>query len=114
MAYNTQAAKLLARADLHRAAELFADACMVSRSHARMASDALSIHGAHGPDVSGCVREHFPIHIKGYLRDLAHGASMLTAAAHAARPARVRVATMRALARAVAARDGSGFYGPQA
>lgn len=114
MAYNTQAVKLLARADLHRAAELFADACRISQDHMRAAASALNTYGAHGPDVSGCVREHFPECTKSYLRSLARNVSILTAAANAARPARVRVSTMRALARAVAARDGAGFYGPQA
>ena len=114
MPHNTQAAKLLARPDLQRAAELFADACRISRDHARAAADALSAYGAHSADVSGCVRDHFPECTKSYLRALARNVSILTSAAHAARPARVRVSTLRALARAVAARDGAGFYGPQA
>ena len=113
MTNNTKTAKLLARADLHRAAELFADACRISRDHTRAAADALNTYGAHGPDVSACVRDHFPECTKNHLRALARNVSILTAAAYAARPPRVRVSTMRALARAVAARDGAGFYGPQ-
>ena len=114
MSNKAQAAKLLARPDLQRAAELFADACRISQDHMRAAASALNTYGAHGPDVSGCVRERFPECTKSYLRSLARNVSILTAAANAARPARVRVSTMRALARAVAARDGAGFYGPQA
>ena len=106
--------ELLTRPDLQRAAELFADACRMSMDHTRAASDALAIYGAHGPDISGCVRDHFPDGTKDHLRALARNVSILSNAAFAARPARVRGLTMRALARAVAARDGSGFYGPQA
>lgn len=105
---------ILDRPDLQRAAELFADACAQSRKHTDTARDALKEYGAHGPDISGCVREHFPLVTKDYLRSLARNVGILSDAAFAARPARVRLATMRALARAVAARDGSGFYGPQA
>ena len=105
---------LLARADLNRAAELFADACAQSREHDKAAAAALVAYGPHGPQISGIVREHFPTCTKDYLRSLARNVGILSNAAHAARPARVRIATMRALARAVALRDGSGFYGPQA
>lgn len=114
MSNKAQAAKLLARPDLQRAAELFAHACDISRYYVRAAAYALKTYGAHGPDVSGCVRDHFPEGAKNHLRALAGSAIALTGAAYAARPPRVRVSTMRALARAVAARDGAGFYGPQA
>lgn len=105
---------ILTRLDLQRAAELFADACRISREHCAAAADALHRYGDHGPDVSGCVREHFPAYTKDHLRSLARNVSILSAAAFAARPPRVRLSTMRALARAVAARDGGGFYGPTA
>ena len=40
MSNKAQAAKLLARPDLQRAAELFADACRISRDHMRAAAAA--------------------------------------------------------------------------
>lgn len=104
--------RLLARADLARAADLFADACAQSRQHSVTADNALRDYGDHGPQISGCVRSHFPEFTKDYLRSLARNVGILSDAAYAARPPRVRVATMRALASAVAMRDGSGFYGP--
>lgn len=104
---------IIDRPDLQRAADLFADACRISRQHAEEAAAALRTYGAHGADIAGCVRVHFPVVTKDYLRSLARNVSILTDAAHAARPPRVRLSTMRALARAVAQRDGSGYYGPQ-
>ena len=104
---------ILDRPDLQKAAELFADACRMSRTHALTASEALTDYGDHGPHVSGCVRSHFPVCTKDYLRSLARNVGILSDAAYAARPPWVRVSTMRKLARAVAKRDGSGFYGPQ-
>lgn len=103
---------LLNRQDLHHAADLFADACRLSREHDAVAASALATYGDHGPQVSGIVREHFPLVTRDHLRSLARNVSILSDAAYAARPPRVRLATMRALARAVAARDGGGFYGP--
>lgn len=105
---------LLNRPDLARAAELFAASCYHSRAWDSEFAVARMIHGAHGPDVSGCGRAHFPDKVKDTLRDLARQVTEFSGLAYAARPARVRVATMRALSRAVATRDGSGFYGPQA
>ena len=105
---------LLTRHDLARAAELFEEACAQARTHDQAAAEALKTYGAHGPQISGIVRDHFPTCTKDYLRSLARNVGILSNAAHAARPARVRIATMRALAREVAARDGGGFYGPQA
>lgn len=101
------------RADLQRAAGLLADACRVSRQHASASSAALSTYGAHGPDVSGVVRAHFPDATKDRLRSLAREVGALCDAAYNARPPRVHHRTMRDLAQAIAARDGSGFYGPQ-
>lgn len=103
---------VLDRPDLARAADLFAEACAQSRAHAAAANIALKQYGDHGPLVSGCVRDHFPQCTRDYLRSLARNVGILSAAAYAARPPRVRHATMRNLSRAVARRDGSGFYGP--
>jgi len=105
---------ILERPDLAISADLFAESCRISRDHVKAASDALKAYGDHGPDISGVVRDHFPVCTKDYLRSLARNVSILCTAAYAARPKGVRLTTMRALAQAVAARDGSGFYGPQA
>lgn len=92
----------------------FEKACEASREHALFARQMLAKYGSHGPDVSGCVRDHFPDHIKESLRNMARNVSRYSDNAHASRPRYVRETTMRKLARMVAQRDGSGFYGPQA
>jgi hypothetical protein len=105
---------LLARDDLRPAQCQFAAACTASRGHARLADDALERYGDHGPAISGCVRDHFPADVRDMLRNMARNVTRYSDAAWLARPARVRTATMRDLSRAVAARDGCGFYGPHA
>lgn len=104
---------VLTRPDLAPARYLFEGACRASRLHQSEAQRALANYGSHGPLISGCVRSHFPKAVKDRLRGLAQAASARSDAAYAARPPRVRFATMRRLARAVATRDGSGRYGPQ-
>jgi len=104
---------LIHRTDLQRSAELFADACAQSRTWDKAAQDALASYGDHGPQISGCVRDHFPESTKSYLRSLARNVSILSDAAWAAKPPRVRHHTMLNLSRAIAKRDGSGFYGPR-
>lgn len=94
-----------------RVKERFEAQCTASREHSALAGMALREYGAHGPQISGCVREHFPENVKTRLRELAGLASSRDA--YEARPRGVRLATIRAIGRAVAARDGSGFYGPQ-
>ena len=103
---------LLTRPDLFRARRWFVSACQASRAHADLASLALAAHGDHGPDVSGCVRQHFPEAVKKTLRDLAQNVTLYSDCARDARPKGVRHATIRALGAAVARRDGTGFYGP--
>lgn len=105
---------ILNRPDLAKAERLFSYACLASRMHDTEAKRAFANYGSHGPDISGCVREHFPEGVKNTLRRLARAVTVRSDEAYAARPPRVRLDTMRKLARAVAARDGSGFYGPQA
>lgn len=105
--------KLLDRPTLQLSAKLFADACRCSREHDELARKALERYGDHGPDISGCVRDHFPEAVKAELRLVAHNVTAFSDAAWRHRPKRVRHSTMLALASAVAARDGSGFYGPQ-
>ena len=104
---------VLDRKDLAKAAEYFAAACHQSRAWDSEFSVARMKYGAHGLNISGCGRDHFPDHVKRELRELARQVSAFSDLAHAARPPRVRLSTMRALSRAIAARDGSGFYGPQ-
>lgn len=104
---------LLARPDLALSAEWFADACKASRQHNELAAWALKVYGDHGPQVSGYLRDHFPQEAKAKLRALADHVSFCSDGAYDMRPKRVRMSTIRALGSAVAARDGSGFYGPQ-
>lgn len=107
-------AALLTRRDLQPAAQCFAHACKLSREHSEFAAYALQTYGAHGPDISGCVRDHFPHGTREHLRGLARVIPNWSDAAYREKPRGVRAATMRALAAAVATRDGCGFYGPAA
>lgn len=104
----------LDRPELARAAELFAQSVAAARRHNELAAQALKKYGEHGPAISGAVRSHFPAKVKDELRALARDVSRLSDEAYKARPRGVRVSTMRELARDVATRDGSGFYGAQA
>lgn len=104
---------IINRPDLAPAAALFAAACHQSRAWDSEMHVACKRYGGHGPAVSGCGRDHFPHSLKDSLRTLARDVATLSDAAYAARPPRIRLSTLRALSRAVAARDGSGFYGPQ-
>ena len=96
-----------------RAAELFAEACRLSRDHNKATQDALASYGDHGPQISGVIRDHFPDDIKKHLRLLCFLITDSSNAAWQARPKYVRNGTMLALSRMIAARDGSGFYGPR-
>jgi hypothetical protein len=104
---------LLGRADLAPAAHCYGLACLASRQHDASAARAFKQYGDHGPAISGCVRDHFPARVREQLRELARRVTLHSNAAWAARPARVRSSTMRDLGRAVAQRDGAGFYGPR-
>jgi hypothetical protein len=104
---------LIDRSDLQDAAKLFADACKFSRTHDSEAAAALRTYGSHGAQISGCVRDHFPDAVKERLRCLARAVATRSDEARRACPARVRGSTINALAREIATRDGSGFYGPQ-
>lgn len=106
--------QLLNRADLDMSEQAFTRACARSREHSALAAESLAKYGDHGPDISGCVREHFPEDVKGALRVLARQCSTECDLAYTFRPKGVRVSTIRDLGRAVARRDGSGYYGPQA
>lgn len=93
--------------------EHFRRACWASRTHAKVAEQALEMYGDHGAQISGCVRDHFPEDVKNNLRNLARECANEVNRAWAARPKYVRKETMRRLASLIAERDGSGFYGPQ-
>ena len=105
---------LLTEPRLELPRDLFAVACKFSREYDAMLRDALAAYGDHGADISGAGREHFPSEVKDALRNKARAVTFNSDLAYSARPKGFRVATMRQLARAVALRDGSGFYGPQA
>ena len=96
-----------------KAERWFTAACLASSSHAMLAKEALTLYGDHGPAISGCVRDHFPDDVKNHLRELARACSSASENGHKARPRYARKASMVHLAREVATRDGSGFYGPQ-
>lgn len=103
---------ILTRRDLAKAQFYFTVACSLSLAHSRAVSLALAEYGDHGPQISGVIRDHFPDDIKEHLRGLCRDICAASDAAYASRPHGVRMTTMRALSRAVAA-DGTGFYGPQ-
>jgi hypothetical protein len=111
---GVQIMTLLADNRLAIARAHFVICCAASRAHNELAGAALDTYGDHGPLISGVVRDHFPEPIKDELRRLARLVSEWSDSAYAARPKRVRLDTMRSLARDVATRDGSGYYGPQA
>lgn len=104
---------IINRPELENAAKYFSAACRQSRAWDSEFSVALMKYGAHGPAISGIGRDHFPEHVKVRLRELARSVSLFSDLAYSSRPPRVRTSTMRALSRAIAAQDGSGFYGPQ-
>jgi len=91
------------------------EVCLANaRAHDDLAGAALKAYGDHGPQISGCVREHFPSQVKVALRAYARAVTYWSERAYEARPARVRHDTIRAIGRAIAKRDGAGYYGPQA
>lgn len=91
----------------------FAMSCAASRAHSEMAKHALAEYGSQGATISGCVRDHFPSHVKGLLRQLAKTVHDWSAEAFRVRPARMRLETVRNIGSSVASRDGAGFYGAQ-
>ena len=106
--------KLLDNPKFRQVVANYAEACRCSREHTAVAAEACEKYGDHGPLISGCVREHFPEDVKANLRALANAVTNWSNAAWEARPKYTRDDTIRAIGRAVAKRDGSGFYGPQA
>jgi hypothetical protein len=104
---------ILTRPDLALPREYLAAACALARAHRELTALALARYGDHGPQVSGCIRDHFPEVTKDELRRLGRAINASVSAAWAAKPSRIPQSTMRKLSCAVATRDGSGFYGPQ-
>lgn len=105
---------LLERPELAPAVRHFTAACAASRAWDRKLTEALALYGGHGVQISGCGREHFPSRTKDHLRTLSRAITDHCNAARNARPSGVHTSTMHELGCAVATRDGSGFYGPQA
>lgn len=102
---------ILTRPDLQPAAAAYARAMAASRAWDAAGAAALERFGDHGPQISGCLRDHFSPDVKDQLRALARQVSTELDAAWAARPRGVRTTTMRQLRDAIRARDGGGFYG---
>lgn len=103
--------RFIDRPDLAKAQSEFESACYFSRHHAKLMTDSLVEFGYHGPDVSAIGRDHFPAERKDHLRRLARGVGYHSVRAFAARPKRIRKATLIRLWREIATRDGTGFYG---
>jgi len=91
----------------------FESACHCSRAWDAKLKEYLEIYGNIGVAISGAGREHFPDDVKDHMRRIAKAVTHHSDLGHAARPYRVHTSTMIKVARAVASRDGSGFYGPQ-
>lgn len=105
--------RFLNRPDLAKAQSEFESACHCSRAYCAKLAEYLAEYGDHGATISGAGRDHFPSDVKDHLRRIARAVGHHSDLARAARPARVHMATINRLAREVATRDGSGFYGPQ-
>ena len=106
---------ILSRADLEKSADAMQSACFLSREHSRLCRDYLAQYGnGNGKDISGIYRDHFPEPVKEQLRSIARAIAEFSYRAYKVKPRGVHAATIRKLGRAIAARDGTGFYGPQA
>ena len=105
--------ELMGGSRFEEARKHFRRACTASKLHRACTLSALERYGDHGPQISGCMRDHFPEDVKDRLRALAQAVTAEGDAARAARPKRVRMETMRLLAFLVAEQYGHGFYGPQ-
>lgn len=106
--------RFINRPDLAISQSEMESACHCSRAYSAQFQVYLAAYGDHGADVSGCGRDHFPIEAKDHMRRIAAAVSYHSQRAYAARPARVRHATILRLGQEIATRDGTGFYGPQA
>ena len=106
---------LLTRADLAKSAEQFKIACYTSRHYGELCRAYADQFGdGNGRQISGCYRDHFPTEVKDRLRTMAQSIGIYSKLAYNYKPKGVQTATIAKLARAIARRDGCGFYGPQA
>lgn len=106
--------RLIERPDAAMCVAAFAASCAMSREHIRLLGDALTVYGDHGCSISAIGRDHFPEPLKTALRMMARDVTTLVATAYHLKPRGMHASTMRAIGRAVAKRDGTGFYGVQA
>lgn len=104
--------KYMTEARFAAAAALLRESCAYARRWDALYAAACAYFGDHGPLISGCGRDYWPELVKEQLRALARLASDAMREAFEKRPPRVRLATMRALARDVATYYGTGRYGP--
>lgn len=103
--------RFINRPDLKKCQSEFESACHFSRCYGEQFRVYLAQYGDYGPDISGAGRDHFPAEAKDHLRRIARGVSHHSDLAFAARPKRIRKATLIRLWREIATRDGTGFYG---
>lgn len=73
-------------------------------------TEAIAVHGERGPMVSGVVQSHFPLEVKDRLRETLAEAHRLHDAGFAARPKRIRHATMRAAYAEIRAEYPNTYY----
>lgn len=104
---------LVNREDLQACVALLSLSCALSREHSRLVAKAQQLYGSHGADVSAVGRDHFPESVKMMLREISYAIGHAVDRAHEMKPAGVHTATLRALGRTIAKRDGTGFYGVQ-
>ena len=91
--------------------EMLRKAIATSKNHAKLTTWALARFGDHGPQISGCMRDHFPDPVKDRLRKLARKVSHYNDKARSARPYRSHMASVHKRARALVRQLGTGFYG---
>lgn len=84
---------------------------MASRAHTALTEKACREYGDYGPQISGCMRDHFPQELKKRLVRLARAVTRHNQFGCDARPRFVRHSTMRELARSICRVNGTGFYG---
>ncbi len=100
--------------NLQAAERHFTRACRLSRLWSSYVSRNIDRHGRRpGNHVSAVYSDAWPEYIQERLRKVARAVSCFTDAGYAARPKGVHRSTMTRLAKSIARRDGSGYYGPQ-
>jgi len=88
--------------------------CMLSRHWSEQVQRYIKLHGdVIGCHTSGCYNPDWPETVKNRLRDLAFGVGLMEDEAYRFRPRKTHRSTVTSIARFIARRDGSGYYGPQ-